>query len=148
MSIESMLTADEKALRAEMQDFVRSVPRQLLLDMDAEKVTYPREYIQEAARRNLLGLRFDPQWGGRGLPWTSELVALEEAGTLGTSLACLYSLVSIVGEAIQRLRQPGTEGKIPQTGIGWHDDRCRGFDRTTRWLGLFCSHHHRSTQGE
>ena len=100
MSIESMLTADEKALRVEMQDFVRSIPRQLLLDMDAEKVTYPREYIQEAARRNLLGLRFDPQWGGRGLSWTSELVALEEAGTLGTSLACLYSLVSIIGEAI------------------------------------------------
>ena len=100
MSIESMLTAGEKALRAEMQDFVRSIPRQLLLDMDAEKVTYPREYIQEAARRNLLGLRFDPQWGGRGLSWTSELVALEEAGTLGTSLACLYSLVSIIGEAI------------------------------------------------
>ncbi len=100
MSIESLLTADEKALRAEMQDFVRSVPRQLLLDMDANKVTYPREYLQEAARRNLLGLRFDSKWGGRGLPWTSELVALEEAGTLGTSLACLYSLVSIVGEAI------------------------------------------------
>jgi acyl-CoA dehydrogenase len=100
MSIESLLTTDEKALRAEMQDFVRSVPRQLLLDMDAGKVTYPREYLQEAARRNLLGLRFDSKWGGRGLPWTSELVALEEAGTLGTSLACLYSLVSIVGEAI------------------------------------------------
>jgi acyl-CoA dehydrogenase len=100
MSIDSMLTADEKALRVEMQAFVRSIPRQLLLDMDAEKVMYPREYIQEAGRRNLLGLRFDPSWGGRGLPWTSELVALEEAGTLGTSLACLYSLVSIVGEAI------------------------------------------------
>jgi acyl-CoA dehydrogenase len=100
MSIESLLTENEKALRLEMQDFVRSVPRQLLLDMDAGKVTYPREYLQEAAKRHLLGLRFDPQWGGRGLPWTSELVALEEAGTLGTSLACLYSLVSIVGEAI------------------------------------------------
>ena len=101
-----MLTIDEKALRAEMQDFVRSIPRQLLLDMDAEKVTYPREYIQEAARRKLLGLRFDPQWGGRGLPWTSEMVALEEAGTLGTSLACLYSLVSIVGEAIDVFGTP------------------------------------------
>jgi acyl-CoA dehydrogenase len=100
MSIESMLTAGEKNLRSEMQAFVRSIPRQLLLDMDAEKVTYPREVLQEAARRNLLGLRFDPKWGGRGLPWTSEMVALEEAGTLGTSLACLYSLVSIVGEAI------------------------------------------------
>ncbi|MEW6092438.1 MAG: acyl-CoA dehydrogenase family protein [Chloroflexota bacterium] len=100
MSIESLLTAEEKALRLEMQDFVRWVPRQLLLDMDADKVRYPRGYLQEGARRNLLGLRFDKKWGGRGLPWTSELVALEEAGTLGTSLACLYSLVSIVGEAI------------------------------------------------
>lgn len=100
MSIEAMLTAPEKALREEMQAFVQSVPRQLLLDMDADKVAYPREYLQEAARRNLLGLRFDPRWGGRGLPWTSELAALEEVGVLGTSLACLYSLVSIVGEAI------------------------------------------------
>lgn len=100
MSINSMLTAGEKDLREETQAFVRSVPRQLLLDMDADKVTYPREYLQEAARRNLLGLRFDPKWGGRGVPWTSELVALEEVGTLGTALACLYSLVSIVGEAI------------------------------------------------
>jgi len=100
MSIEAMLTAPEKALREEMQAFVQSIPRQLLLDMDADKVAYPREYLQEAARRNLLGLRFEPRWGGRGLPWTSELAALEEVGVLGTSLACLYSLVSIVGEAI------------------------------------------------
>lgn len=100
MSIDSMLTTGEKALREETRAFVRSVPRQLLLDMDADKVVYPREYLQEAAQRNLLGLRFDPTWGGRGVPWTSELVALEEVGTLGTSLACLYSLVSIVGEAI------------------------------------------------
>ena len=106
MSIESMLTTGEKALREEVQAFVQSVPRQLLLDMDADKVTYPREYLQEAARRNLLGLRFDPRWGGRGVPWTSELVALEEVGVLGTSLACLYSLVSIVGEAIHTF---GTE---------------------------------------
>jgi len=100
MSIEAMLTANEKALRDEMQAFVKSIPRQLLLDMDDDKVRYPREFLQEAARRHLLGLRFDPSWGGRGLPWTSELVALEEVGVLGTSLACLYSLVSIVGEAI------------------------------------------------
>ena len=41
MSIESMLTADEKALRAEMQAFVRSIPRQLLLDMDCLLYTSP-----------------------------------------------------------------------------------------------------------
>ena len=100
MSVEAMLTPEEKALRARVQDFVASVPRQLLLDMDADKVMYPREFVEEAGRRGLLGLRFDPRWGGAGVPWTSELVALEEVGVLGTALACLYSLVSIVGEAI------------------------------------------------
>jgi len=95
-----MLTKTELSLREKTQEFVSSVPRQLLLDMDANKVTYPKEYLQEAGKRGLLGLRFDPRWGGNGLPWTSELVALEEVGVLGTSLACLYSLVSIVGEAI------------------------------------------------
>jgi len=106
MSTEAMLSIEEKALRDEMQAFVKSVPRQLLLDMDNDKVRYPVEFLKEAAKHNLLGLRFDPKWGGRGVPWTSELVALEEAGVLGTSLACLYSLVSIVGEAIHTF---GTE---------------------------------------
>jgi len=106
MSTNSLITEKDKALREKMQAFVASVPRQLLLDMDADKVVYPREFLEEAGQRQLLGLRFDPQWGGRGLPWTSELVALEEVGVLGTSLTCLYSLVSIVGEAIHAF---GTE---------------------------------------
>ena len=98
--LEALLTPDQRALRDEVRDFVKSVPRQLLLDMDADKVTFPREYLVEAARRNLLGLRFSRQYGGRGLKWADEIVALEEIGVLGASLACLYSLVSIVGEAI------------------------------------------------
>lgn len=100
MSTEALITDEEKALREEVRRFVASLPRQLLLDMDAEEVVFPREFLEEAGRRNLLGLRFDPAWGGRGLPWSAELVALEEVGVLGTSLGCLYSLVSIVGEAI------------------------------------------------
>jgi len=94
------LSDQARALQEEMRAFAASVPRQLLLDMDADRVRFPREFLQDAGRRNLLGLRFDPRWGGRGLPWTSEMVALEEIGVLGTSLPCLWSLVSIVGEAI------------------------------------------------
>ncbi len=100
MSFNEMLSKEELLLREKMQDFVKWVPRQLLLDMDADKVRYPMDFIREAGRRNLLGLRFDKKWGGSGLPWTSEMVALEEVGLLGTSLGCLYSLFSIVGEAI------------------------------------------------
>lgn len=98
--LEVLLTEEQKRLRDEVRDFVKWVPKQLLIDMDADKVKYPREFVIEAARRNLLGLRFDKQYGGRGLKWEDEIVALEEIGILGASLGCLYSLVSIVGEAL------------------------------------------------
>ncbi len=100
MSLEAFLTEEDKKLRERVRDFVKWVPRQLLLDMDEDKIRYPREFISEAGKRNLLGLRFSSRWGGASLPWTSEMIALEEIGVLGTSLGCLYSLVSIVGEAI------------------------------------------------
>ena len=119
---EFMLTDEQKALALETAEFVRTqVPRQLVLDMDAEKVTYPREYIDSLARANLLGLRFPREYGGRGLAWADEVAALEEISTLGTSLACLYSLPSIVGEAInifgseeqkKRYLKPTLAGKL------------------------------------
>jgi alkylation response protein AidB-like acyl-CoA dehydrogenase len=96
-----LLTSEQRSLRDEARAFARDgVSRQLLLDMDAEKISYPREYIQKLAHNHLLGLRFPPEWGGRGLDWSYEVLALEEIGVLGASLACLYSLPSIVGEAI------------------------------------------------
>ncbi|MBI5839564.1 MAG: acyl-CoA/acyl-ACP dehydrogenase [Chloroflexi bacterium] len=98
---DAILTTEQRSLRDEARTFAREeVPRQLLLDMDAEKVHYPREYIQKLAARHLLGLRFPQEWGGRGLEWSHEVLALEEIGVLGASLACLFSLPSIVGEAI------------------------------------------------
>lgn len=96
-----LLTPQQRKLRDEVRSFVRqSVPRQLLLDMDADKVRYPRQYVQQLAERKLLGLRFPTEFGGRGLDWSHEVLALEEIGVLGASLACLYSLPTIVGEAI------------------------------------------------
>jgi hypothetical protein len=103
---EFLMTEEQRKLRDEVRDFVRWVPKQLLLDMDADKVRYPKEYLEEAARRNLLGLRFPTKYGGRGLGWADEVIALSEIGVLGVSLGCLYSLVSIVGEAINEF---GTE---------------------------------------
>ncbi|MBM3298325.1 MAG: acyl-CoA dehydrogenase [Planctomycetes bacterium] len=98
--IEALLTPQQRSLRKQVRDFVKTVPRQLLLDMDAERVLFPREYLIEAASRKLLGLRFSPEFGGGGLGWKEEIVACEEIGVAGASLTCLYSLVSIVGEAI------------------------------------------------
>ena len=98
--LDILLTAEQRALRDEARAFAREVPRQLLLDMDVDKVRYPREYVQKLAARNLLGLRFPKEFGGRGLNWEYEVLALEEIGVLGASLACLFSLPSIVGEAL------------------------------------------------
>ena len=120
--MEGLLTDSQRALRDEMRAFVRDdVPRQLLLDMDAGKVSYPREFVEAAARRRLLGLRFPTEYGGRGLGWVDEILALEEVGVLSTSLPCLYSLVSIVGEALnvfgtpeqkERWLRPALEGRL------------------------------------
>jgi len=119
---DALLTDVRRDLRDEVRAFVRDdVPRQLILDMDAGKVSYPREFLEAAARRRLLGLRFDERYGGRGLGWIDEVVALEEIGVLSTSLPCLYGLVSIVGEALNvfgtpeqkdRWLRPALEGKL------------------------------------
>jgi hypothetical protein len=74
--------------------------------MDAERVQYPRDFVAEAARRNLLGLRFPPEYGGRGVGWEDEIIAIEEVGVLGTALACAYVMPSIVGEALNVFGTP------------------------------------------
>lgn len=101
-----MLSREQMALKKEVQDFVSGIDSQLILDMDAQRVTYPVQYIKDLAHSSLLGLRFPQEVGGRGLGWQDEVVALEEIGVLGTSLACLYSLPSIVGEAIHHFGTP------------------------------------------
>ncbi|MDA8210839.1 MAG: acyl-CoA/acyl-ACP dehydrogenase [Clostridia bacterium] len=119
--INNLLTEKQRLLQSEVRDFVKEVPKELLIAMDEEKVHYPREFLVNAAQSKLLGLRFPEKYGGRGLGWQDEYVALEQIGVLGTSLACLYSLVSIVGEAIncfgtekqkEKYLKPTIEGKI------------------------------------
>ena len=112
--IEAMLNEGQRSLRSEVRELVKAVPRQLLLDMDADKVRYPRQFLEEAAGRKLLGLRFSPEYGGRGLGWQDEIIALEEGGTLPLSLGCLYSLVSICGEAFQVFGSEGQKRKYLQ----------------------------------
>jgi len=96
-----LLSEEEKTVQAEARRFAKEdIPSSLIRDMDAERIRYPKEFLQKAASRNLLGLRFSRAWGGRGARWTGEVAVLEEIGVLGSSLSCLYSLVSIIGEAI------------------------------------------------
>ncbi len=97
-----IMTEDQKRLRDEARAFTRWVPRQLILDMDAEKVQFPREYLQEAGRRNLLGIRISRELGGRGLGWIEDGIVAEEVGVASYSLACLWGVgADIVCEAVE-----------------------------------------------
>jgi alkylation response protein AidB-like acyl-CoA dehydrogenase len=116
-----LMSKEQKELQEEVRDFTRSIDRQYLLDMDAEKIQYPKEILVEAAARKLLGLRFGEEYGGRGLGWVEECIAIEEIATLGIPPACLYSLVSIVGECAnqfgtkaqkEKYLVPTLEGKL------------------------------------
>lgn len=97
-----LLDEEQKKIKYQTREFVRNVPHDLLQKMDKDEVKYPKEYVEALAEENLLGVRFPKKYGGQGLDWVSEVAALEEIGVLGTSLGCLYSLVSIIGEAINR----------------------------------------------
>jgi butyryl-CoA dehydrogenase len=109
-------------LRNEARAFTKWVPKQLILDMDAEKIQFPHEYLLEAGRRNLLGIRIAKQYGGRGLGWVDDSIVAEEAGVASYSLACLWGVgADIVAEAIceygsEKLRQevvvPLLAGKV------------------------------------
>ena len=95
------LTPEEIALKAEVREFVRrEVSCDLVRKMDRDEIAYPREFVKALGERNLLGLRFAPKYGGRGLPWSAEIAALEEIGVLGTALGCAFSMPSIVGQAL------------------------------------------------
>jgi alkylation response protein AidB-like acyl-CoA dehydrogenase len=95
-------TEEEVKLREEVKDFVKTVDPELLRKMDRNEMEYPFEFIHGAAKRKLLGLRFPKEYGGREMTWTDEMIAVEEIGVLGMGLGCSYSMVSIVGEAINR----------------------------------------------
>ena len=108
---DALFTEEEIKLRDEVKEFVATVDPELLRKMDRNEVDYPYEFVKAAAQRGLLGLRFPPYSGGRGLSWTAESVAVEEVGVLGYGLGCAYSMVSIVGEAIHRF------------GNEWHKEK-------------------------
>jgi butyryl-CoA dehydrogenase len=87
-----LLTEDQLKLREQARDLVKWVPRQMILDMDADKIRFPKEFLQEAGRRNLLGCRYPAAWGGRDMDWVTTCMIMEEVGTLGYIFACTFGI--------------------------------------------------------
>ncbi|MEB2312859.1 MAG: acyl-CoA/acyl-ACP dehydrogenase [Sorangiineae bacterium] len=96
-----LLDARQLALRDEVRALVKSVPRELILDMDADRVDFPRDLLREAGRKHLLGVRYDPRWGGRGFDWVTTAMVMEEVGVLGYIFACVFGVgAELVCDAI------------------------------------------------
>ncbi|MGM0404281.1 MAG: acyl-CoA dehydrogenase family protein [Thermodesulfobacteriota bacterium] len=96
-----LLSEEGKKIRDEAKDLVKWVPRQMIIDMDNDKIQFPREFLQEAGRRNLMGCRYPDQWGGRNLDWVTTCAVMEEVGTLGYIFACTFGVgAELVCDAI------------------------------------------------
>jgi alkylation response protein AidB-like acyl-CoA dehydrogenase len=117
-----LLTEEEKAIQDEVREFVKNeVPSKLIRDMDQSIIETGRPFVEMAGKKNLLGLRFPKQYGGRGLNWVADVAAIEEVGVLGNSITCAYVMPCIVGEALntfgtseqkERYLRPTNEGNL------------------------------------
>jgi len=96
-----LLTEEQIKIRDEARDLVKWVPRQMILDMDKDAIKFPKEFLREAGRRNLLGCRYPKEWGGREMDWVTTCTILEEIGTLGYEFACVFGVgAELVCDAI------------------------------------------------
>ncbi len=96
-----LLSEEQLKIREEVRDFVSQVPRQMIFDMDADKIRFPKEFLQEAGRRNLMGCRYPAKWGGRDMDWKTTTMIMEEVGTLGYIFACTFGVgAELVCDAI------------------------------------------------
>ena len=102
-----MLDDEARAIRDRTRAFVKNeVDPEYLRRMDRDEIRYPRELYQAYARHGLLGLRFPPAYGGKGMSWVAECAVMEEIGPLGMAAGCSFVMPSIVGEALNTF---GTE---------------------------------------
>jgi len=96
-----VLNDAQRRIRDEARAFIKTVPRQLVLDMDQDKVDFPRDFLREAGRRNLLGCRYPSAVGGRDLDWVATAAVMEEIGALGYIFACVFGVgAELVCDAI------------------------------------------------
>ncbi len=87
-----LLNDEQLALREEVRALVRRVPREMILDMDRDRIQFPKEFLKEAGRRNLMGCRYPVKWGGRGMDWVTTCMVMEEVGVLGYIFACVFGV--------------------------------------------------------
>ena len=119
---EHLMNETQLALRDEVRDLVDWVPRDLVLAMDRDEVRFPSDFLAEAGRRNLMGVRYPKRWGGRGMSWVDTCMVMEEVSVLGYMFGCTFGVgAELVCDAIvnmgtdeqrERYVKPLLAGKI------------------------------------
>ncbi len=87
-----LLSEEQLSLRDEVRAFVKTIPRRMILDMDADRIRFPVDFLKEAGRRNLMGCRYPTRWGGRDMDWVATCMVMEEVGVLGYIFACTFGV--------------------------------------------------------
>jgi alkylation response protein AidB-like acyl-CoA dehydrogenase len=96
-----MMTPEQIKLRDEIREMAKWVPREYILEMDADRIKYPKEYMRECGRRNLIGIRVPTEYGGRGGQWVDDIIAAEEICVNGYIFGCTWGVTGdVVAEAL------------------------------------------------
>ncbi len=96
-----LLTEEQKGIQKEARAFAKWIPKELILDMDTEKIQFPHEFLREAGKRGLLGVRFPKKYGGRELSWIDEGLINQEISGVSHSLSCLWGVgAGLVADAV------------------------------------------------
>ncbi len=96
-----LMTPEQLKFRDEARELACWVPREYILDMDADKIKYPKEFMQECGRRNLIGIRVPVEYGGRGGQWVDDIIAAEEICVNGYIFGCTWGVTGdVVAEAL------------------------------------------------
>ncbi len=147
-----LLNDEQLELRDEVRDLVRWVPREMILEMDQDRIRFPKAFLEEAGRRNLMGCRYPREWGGRGMDWVATCMVMEEVGTLGYIFACVFGVgAELVCDAVvlhgtdeqkERYVRPLLQGKVfaaecltePRGGSDFFGTTTRAEDRGDHFL--------------
>ncbi len=104
---EYMLTKEQIKIRDEVREFVRGIPRQMILDMDTDTIKFPKEFLREAAQRNLMGCRYPKKWGGRDMDWVTTCMIMESVGTAAMTIGAARPALEIATNYTSRRKAFG-----------------------------------------
>ncbi|KZS57139.1 acyl-CoA dehydrogenase family protein [Mycobacterium ostraviense] len=116
------LSEDHEVFRATVAAFVAREIQPHAADWEAAGV-FPRDLYVKAAKTGLLGLRYEPRWGGSGLDYFATVVLCEELAkgdSIGTAVGLMaqseFALSALADEASDELKaaylEPAIRGEL------------------------------------